>query len=520
MSRQEVIAQTSYISYDPKTFYGNRTFSGLEQQQELLLKLKSSDNISQFLYYISRLKNIQLTRYQQKHFDLKASCDRGWNYRICDCPSCSTRHFIKTSCNSFFCEECRKFNVFKVKRKAKEYLWNCNHYYATFTLPPEIQSKVESWNKFLGKRYYKDKAGDIRSSELYVTDLVYKSVSGAIKEYCKKYNLENGFILMPHSYGSLALNWNFHINALISSKAFKKPDLRNNKINKIFSDEKNRYHKGYLDHLQLSYEKGMKLGTGLRYVLNNIKQIRQDYLDKIKNKSYTVDYQFNYNELRSIYEKHLRRNFKTDFKDTPQVKFAEKKVGRKKTIYIPYKKAVSVVLDYFKHIPLSIKNIVKVESGRVYYQTSKAKGVNITYDKSLREFFELVMQHIPPARFRTVRQYGLYSNKTKKRKTYLTSQSKKAKSMRCDSCKIELKKENFVGMVHCGLLVWINPVKRSIFNCKDFVDGFIPEIDTNGRVMQVCEPPDCLKPKTRPEFPKKEEKDFSEDFNQMENLQW
>ena len=443
------------VSYDPKVINGNQTFTGLEYNQEIYNKLLKSENIAELLYYISRLKHLQLTIREQKHFDLKFSCVRGENYRICDCPNCNNRHYIKTSCNSFFCEECRKFNISKIKRKAKEYLWNCNHFYATFTLPPEIQSKVEKWDKFFDKRYYKDKQGNIRTSEIYLTDLVYKSISNTIKEYYKKHNLQSGFIIMPHSHGSLEFNWNFHLNALISSKAFQ-----DNKI---------------------------------------------------------VDYQFNYNELRAIYQKHLLRNFKIKFKDTPQVRFAKKKG----TIYIPYKKAVRIVLDYFRHIPLGIKNIVKIKGDRIYYQSSKAKKINRTFDKSLGEFFILVMQHIPPSNFRTIRQYGLYSNKAKKRKKYPTSKPKKQKSMECEKCKTIIRKEDFVCMVHKGLLVWINPTKcNSIFNSKDFVNTLPPEIEKNGRVMQACEPPNSLKPKTPPQFPGYDTKDFSENFKSMEDIQW
>ncbi len=477
-----------------------QTFDDIEYKFGVYDKLINHKNISDLLYYISRYYNLFISEYQQRQFDLKKSCDRGENYRIIDC-SCNHRHFIKTSCNSFFCEVCRKYNTSKVKRKAKEYLMNCNHFYAVFTLPSEIQNKVEKWDKFFDKRNYKDKNGIVRTSEIYYTDLVYKSVSDSIKEYCKKHRIENGFVLMPHSYGSLKLNWNFHINALISSKGYiKKYDLKDfSKNNPIFDNSQE-----YSDFMRILHRI-----KGLKYCVMNIRKIRKYFLVNYGEKLNTTtleDYQFNYNELRIIYKKHLLKNFKIPFKYKPQVRFAKKKG----TIYVSYKRSIKKLMDYFRHIPIGQRNIIKIEAEQICYRTSKGKQQNIFFNCSLVDFFSRIMQHIPPQNFRTIRQYGLYSNKTTKRKKYPLGSNKLLKTMSCDKCKKTLKRENYIGMVHNGVLVWINNSKGSIFNYRDFVDKNNIELESNGRVMCACEPPMEFKPKTKPEFPENDEKDISE----------
>ncbi len=453
------------------------SFEVLNHKKELLDKIKSSKNIAKLLYYISLHQSLQLTISQQRHFDLKISCDKGLNYRIADCHFCMRRHFLKTSCNSFFCEDCRKFITSKIKRLAKKYIWNCNHFYSIFTLPPEIQGKVDRWDKFFDKRFYKDKDGNIRTSEIYYVDLVYKCVNESISKYCKKRDLKNGFVLMPHSYGSLKLNFFFHVNALISSKAIRiNPDIK-------VKTQRRKFRNGILQTEKISFL--------------NFRRVFGDDYSNFNSKA--IDYQFDYNELRELYKNNLEKYFKIKIKDTPQVRFAK----RNKSIYIPYKKSISKVLDYFRHIPLTLKNIIKIENGEIFYQTSKAKENKKTYHKPFKEFFYLVMQHIPPSHFRAVRQYGLYSNKSKKRLQYPTSPPKQKQYFRCDTCKTHLTKRNFIGLVHCGNLVWVNPELRnnsSIFNCKDFVWIKSIEIEEHGRVMQVCEPPDCLKPKTKPKF--------------------
>lgn len=462
-------------------------FEVLDYKQELLKKIKSSENIAKLLYYISLYESLQLTIQQQKHFDLKISCDKGLNYRIADCHFCGKRHFLKTSCNSFFCEDCRKYITSKIKRLAKKYIWNCNHFYATFTLPPEIQEKVDRWNKFFDKRYYKDKEGNLRFSEIYYTDLVYKSVNEAIFEYCKKRDLETGFILMPHSYGSLKLNFFFHLNVLISSKAIR-----------VNPDKKIKTQRRYFQNRKLKTEKISLLG------------FRRIFGDDYSNfNSKKLNYQFDYNELRKIYKEKLERNFNVTIKDIPQIRFAK----RKKSIYISYKKSINKVLNYFRHIPLNLKNIIKIENGYIYYQTSKAKEKKKIYKKPFKEFFYLIMQHIPPSNFRAVRQYGLYSNKNKKRLQYPTSPPKQKQSFRCDDCKTTLTKRNFIGLVHCGNLVWINSELKnntSILDCKDFDWLKSINIEENGRVMQACEPPNSLKPKIQPNYPKFDETEYTD----------
>ena len=399
--------------------------------------LKKSENISELLFNIADVCNIEISKHHLNHFNLKSYCDAGKIYFIYDCAHCGKRDYAKLPCNSFFCEDCRKYISARIKRHTKEYLWNCNHTFSVWTIPTEIRKYVNSWQD-------KNAIG-----------LIYKAVELSLSQYCKKRKEKIGFILLPHSHGSLELNWNFHLNALISSKAL-------NQENKI------------------------------------------------------IDFKPNFKVLRNLYQKNLSKLFKTIIISKPQIKFAKDK--KTKSYYIPYKRAVSKVLDYFRHIPLNIKNIDKITSDSITYHTSKSKMLNKYFKVSYRDFYNLVLQHIPPPNFRSLRQAGLYSNHNKKRKQYPTSPNKKPKKeLRCRVCKYPIKKDNVVGLVHKGLLVWVNPSNPSILDCKDFEYQKESIINQNGRLQEAMPPPDDFIPPFKPKFIDEKEDYDSEDFTIKSN---
>ena len=393
--------------------------------------LKKSENLSQLLFNIAKTRNIFITEHHLKHFDLKQYCEAGQIYFIYDCANCGKRSFAKLPCNSFFCEDCRKYLSARIKRHTKEYLWNCNHTFSVWTIPTEIRQYVQSWENYKA------------------IGLIYKAVENSLNQYCKERKIKIGYILLPHSHGSLELNWNFHLNALISSKAL-------NKENKI------------------------------------------------------IDFRPNYKELRKLYKKNLSKLFKTPVIYTPQVTFSKKKGS----VYIPYKRAISKVLDYFRHIPLNIKNIERIDNNSIIYHTSKSIKQNLHYEVSHKEFYDLVLQHIPPPNFRTLRQGGLYSNHNKKRLQYPTSPDKKPKKeIRCKVCKYPIKKEAVVGIVHKGRLVWINPKNESMLDCKDFEYKKDDIISQNGRLLEAMPPPDDFIPHSKPKFIDENDDDDKEDFD-------
>lgn len=493
--------------------------------EEYYSKILTSENIGQLLYYIAMAYNLPLTYQQQKHFDLIFSCTRGEHYIVSDCLNCRTRAFVRTPCNSFFCSECRKYLTGRVKRNAKKYLWDCNHFYATFTLPPEIQRYVSSWHTLKEKKYHITKEGVFKEKKTYYTDLIYKSVDQTIKGYCKKHYLEIGSIILPHSYGSENLNWFFHPNVLLSSKAIYNPKLKYKKLRSCSDFTPNLWSDCYRVDLTGLHKDHIRIisNSFINSIIDNqiiiyehefkkLEKIYSDFNNKL------IDFQFNYNELRAIYKEKLGKNFKVFIRDTPQVKFAEKydKQKKRKTIYISYKKSINILLDYFRHIPLGIGNIKKIKGDSIWYQTSKQKEKGIRNKCSLPGFFELIMQHIPPSHFRTIRQYGLYSNHHRKRKKdYPTNQPKPPKQLLCKECKTPMDKNDFIGRVHNGMLIWLNPDKlpfSSIFfhkrnlslTSKDFEGVPYPEIDPNGRLREPVVPPPDLKPLDKPQFPPKD----------------
>lgn len=449
-------------------------------------KIVKSENLANLLYNIASGYGVALSPLHLKHLSLKFSCDQDGFYIVADCPnpSCKTRHFYRTPCNSFFCEPCKKYLNARIKRNAKKYLWNCNHFFATFTLPPEIQRLVTSWDKVYKIKISKKK---IKSPEefkdkyifsekkIYFVDLVYKAVNSTIKIYCKKYNILSGYIILPHSYGSNNLNWFFHPNVLISSKGFRiNPDKKYLNFRFIFGDDYSLFNKRI------------------------------------------IDYRFNYNELRTIYEQQLKKVFEVNYiKDTPQIKFADKRIKgiRKKTIYISYKKSIKIILDYFRNIPINMKNIIDLSMGRVTYQTFKARIPNRI---PMIDFLNLIMQHIPPYNFRTLRAYDLYSNHNKMSHRYPKSPPKPIKNLECDMCNTEINKDDFVARIQAGNVIWINPLKidnaskywlsqKSILDLKDLDKDFeheiLPEFTENGKLITPKKPPPDLIPKNKLKFP-------------------
>ena len=371
----------------------------LLNQFEGLKGINNSKDIAELLNQISIFSEIELTERQKIQFSEKVFCNNSGNYRRLQCFGCNTTSYMKTPCNSFFCKDCRDYLTSRIKRNAKQKMWNCNHFMAVFTIPNEVQEKLKSWDDYIIKNK-KKRNGQVIPTTVRSMSLIYDAVSKTIDIYSKKNNFLAGYYLLPHTYGSLEMNWKPHINVLISSKALKVfPDAFIKKYNKFkklaFTIKKTHFEEIYNLFYDISlknklesqsiedheyffnkeyYQSKFYLELKKEWYLIENKLIEnckdfQDFL--VYEETPPLDIQFNFDEIRSIYHKQLEKLFEVKFYKNPQVSFSKDK--KTKSIYIPYKKAVGKVMDYFRRIPLYRENILKTTAGFIVYQTSKAK---------------------------------------------------------------------------------------------------------------------------------------------------
>jgi len=346
-----------------------------------------------------------------EHFFRKNDCIRNKYYSIFECVKCHTFHWAKLPCSSFFCEGCHEYLVKRAQSSLAGYLWNVRHRYLVFTTPPEIWNKL-NWGTM--HWFYK---------------VVYKTLTYYFNHYYKKNTTTNtttgksrkvsvGMMAVLHSYASKDLEWQPHMNVMITCRGFKQ---------KVVKGE-------------------------------------------IKTFAVNTSY-INYDILRDIYKRNLEYYFNVTLKHTPQIKADDKKYQEKndRKTGIPPQRVISSLAQYFKKLPFRDKakdkeksDIITVDGvGNITWTNYKRKKLKLDpITTPPIKFYNLIMQHIPPKNFRNVRLWGCYQYNHHLRKAIPPLKKPTAEKERlCLVCQnpLELK-----GVVCAGETLF------PIFNYKDF----------------------------------------------------
>jgi hypothetical protein len=283
------------------------------------------------------------------------------------CPVCGETTEVYHNCKNRFCPTCSWSDTVRWAEKIKRNMLKMSHRHVVFTIPHQLNPLIKR-NEFL-----------LLNMQMQVS-------AETLKDWMEyKYGLRPGIISVLHTSGEQK---NFHSHV----------------------------------HMILSWGGIDKAGA---IVQINGKYVNYDYLK---------------DKFRGIYEKRLIQLFDSgllqhDFKDLIQFKQFFKRINEKHWIIHledPMETPAAVIRyigRYSKRACLSeykITQMVEETIGFKYkdYKNKDFHGHPIEKEKVLnyRDFFPLLLQHVPLPYFRLVRYYGIYSNRGHLPKEYFNQE--------------------------------------------------------------------------------------------------
>lgn len=275
---------------------------------------------------------------------------------IYTCPQCGETTDVYHNCKNRFCPTCSWNDTVRWAEKVKGNMLNIPHRHVVFTIPHQLNFLILR-NKFI------------------LLNTLMQTSAETLKDWMNfKYNLHPGIISVLHTAGEKKQN-HFHTHMILSWGGV----------------DKNR----------------------------TIQQIKGKY----------VNYDYLKSKFRGIFEKRLIDLFNSgkldhDFRNIIEFKRFIKRVNQKNWI-IHLENPMDTPADviryigrYSKRACLSERKIIRMENEIIAfkYKDNKNKDINgkpIEKELTLnyRDFFPLLLQHVPLPNFRLVRYYGIYSNR-------------------------------------------------------------------------------------------------------------
>lgn len=303
---------------------------------------------------------------QPKHFikpeqykavrDIRSCRTAAMGIDIYTCPHCGDITEVYHSCKNRFCPTCSWNDTIKWAEKVKGNMLIIPHRHVVFTIPHQLNNLITR-NKFI------------------LLNTLMQTSAQTLKEWMNyKYDLQPGIISVLHTFGEKKEN-HFHTHMILSWGGIDKS--------------------------------------------SNIQQIKGKY----------VNYDYLKSKFRGIFEKKLIDLYDSDkldhdFRNVIEFKKFLKQINEKNWI-IHFEDPMETPSDviryigrYSKRACLSEYKITKIEGEFIAfrYKDNKNKDVNgkpIERELVLhyRDFFALLLQHVPMPSFRLVRYYGIYSNR-------------------------------------------------------------------------------------------------------------
>jgi hypothetical protein len=275
---------------------------------------------------------------------------------IYSCPNCGETTEVYHNCKNRFCPTCSWNDTVRWAEKVKGNMLKIPHRHVVFTIPHQLNSLI------------------IRNKFILLNTLMQASAE-ALKDWINfKFDLQPGIISVLHTAGELKEN-HFHTHMILSWGGI----------------DKNR----------------------------TVQQIKGKY----------VNYDYLKSKFRGIFEKRLIDFFDSgkidhDFRDVIEFKRFLRRVNDKNWI-IHLEDPMDTPADviryigrYSKRACLSEYKITRIEGEIIAfrykdYRNKDYFGHTIEKERVLnyRDFFPLLLQHVPLPSFRLVRYYGIYSNR-------------------------------------------------------------------------------------------------------------
>ena len=297
--------------------------------------------------------------------------DFSYGYIFYECPNCDNYHISGLSCHSRFCASCGK--IYREKRAneiAKKCL-NVPHRQFVFSIASELRSYF---------RKYRDLYNELFKA---VDDVFVYLIQGKSK-IAKHEDRELGYVMFLHTFGR-DIKHNPHIHVLIAERVIDN-DLKLKKYD-YFNFESLR--KSFMNQLLKRIYYYLKNHTSKREILE---------FSKLRNKLY----------------KDLKEGFYTH---GPKLKNNSK---------VSIKNITKYIARYAGHPALSESRIENIDYDNnliTYYYDPHEDDDLPEEDKqgrqyvteSVFDFIRKLIIHIPDKGFHTVRYYGFYGNKSKKK---------------------------------------------------------------------------------------------------------
>ena len=276
-----------------------------------------------------------------------------------ECPHCDNFLVAFNTCKSRFCNSCgSKYSKARGLAVSRN-LIDCHHRHITFTIPDSL------------RHYFQKK----RERLNYLFEAVNMTIAHLLKKHGRHKDYKTGFICVLHTFGR-ALNFNPHIHVLISEGMV---DVFGNvKPLKFFSFEllRKSFMKCLLDLLH------QDLGPSF--------YLEKTELYRLHKKGFYVHAPESSNRFKS---------------QSDLVKYVLRYTGRPVM-------AESRIIE-IDHVRQYIRYFYEPHEDDHLPEEARTGAIEVY--EPISEFIKKLIVHIPEYQFKTIRYYGLYSSKGKKR---------------------------------------------------------------------------------------------------------
>jgi len=331
----------------------------LERTKTVKNKFHLSDFFNSYWDVYKQSPNHYISPEQYKAVSAIRTCrteSLGIDHYICE--ECGELSYVYHSCKNRFCPKCSWQDTLKWADKLEGELLNIPHRHVVFTLPHRLNNLL-------------------KSNKRIMLNILFKSASEAIQSWIKyKYKLTPGIVNVLHTFGEKK-NLHPHIHMLLSwggiDENYVVHQIEGDYINYKFIQTK--FRNLYEDKLLELFDKGL---------------LDHNFADRISIMRF----------LRFINEKNWHLHFEPSNNLPSQV---IRYIGRySKRACLSEYKITNISGEYISFLYKDYKNL-----------DIKGKPIIRELRFHYREFFPLLLQHVPLPYTRLVRYYGAYSPRTK-----------------------------------------------------------------------------------------------------------
>ncbi len=277
------------------------------------------------------------------------------------CPDCGEISEVWHSCKNRFCPTCSWKDTIKWSEDLKSKMLNIPHRHIVVTVPHQLNPLI-------------------KNNKIEMLNILAKNAANTFKDWAKeKYNIKIGIIGVIHTFGEKK-NAHYHIHMIVSWGGIdydtgKLVELKGKKEEYVkYYFLKNKFRNFFNDDLVKLYDK-----KKLKHNFQNRREFMQ-FIKKINEKAWQL---------------HLEPPMETP---TEVIRYIAR--YSKRACLSEYK-ITNIEGEYLTFNYKDYKDRIDPKDKK-----SPAKVKELTYH--YRDFFPLLLQHVPPPYFKLVRYYGAY----------------------------------------------------------------------------------------------------------------